>query len=134
MEENEKMFNTLLDRENFITSMLEFIKSKYDLVNTQIFIFGSFLTEEFKPGESDIDIGIYSEDEVKMYDIKVDLEVYLDKFDIKYDIVIMHLSKHLWINVPILLYGKQLTSYQDSKLIDYLMEMIEEWGYSPAEK
>ena len=41
MEENEKMFNTLLDRENFITSMLEFIKSKYDLVNTQIFIFGS---------------------------------------------------------------------------------------------
>lgn len=106
MEENEKMFSTLLDRENFLTSMLEFIKYKYDLVNTQIFIFGSFLTEEFKPGESDIDIGIYSEDEVKMYDIKVDLEIYLDKFDIKYDIVIMHLSKHLWINIPILLYGK----------------------------
>lgn len=118
------MFENLQDREKFVNSMMQFIKSKYDLADTQIFIFGSFLTDEFKPGKSDIDIGIYSENEVKMYDLKVDIENYLDKYNLEHDIVIMHLNKKLWINIPIMVYGKQLTEYYSEELFEYLVEMI----------
>lgn len=128
------MFENLQDREKFVNSMMQFIKSKYDLADTQIFIFGSFLTDEFKPGKSDIDIGIYSENEVKMYDLKVDIENYLDNFNIKNDIVIMHLNKKLWINIPIMVYGKQLTEYYSEKLFEYLVEMINEQGFNPIQK
>lgn len=128
------MLTTLEDRENFVNTVLNFIKSKYDLSDTQIFVFGSFLTEDYKDGESDIDMGVYSEDETKMYDIKIDLDKYLNNFNLKHDIVIMHLNKNLWINIPIMTYGKQLTSYESEKLFDYLLSMIKKWGFNPADK
>ena len=69
-----------------------------------------------------------------MYDIEIDLNNYLDKYDIGHDIVIMHLNKNLWINIPIITYGEQLTSYESEKLFEYLVEMIKIWGFNPAEK
>jgi RimJ/RimL family protein N-acetyltransferase/predicted nucleotidyltransferase len=126
--------NTLENRELFVSNMLNFLSEKYDLSDTQIFVFGSFLTEEFIYGKSDIDIGIYSEDEDKMYYIKFELKNYLEKFNLEYDIVIMHLSKELWINIPIMTYGRQLTSYENDNLVNYLIEMVQIWGFNPAEK
>lgn len=128
------MLETINSRKEFVNNMLNYIKSKYDLVDTQIFIFGSFLTDDYVPFKSDIDIGIYSENETKMYDIKYDLEEYLNENNLKHDIVIMHLSKNLWINIPILTYGKQLTSYESESLFNYLLEMIQKWGFNPLEK
>lgn len=128
------MLTMLEDRENFVNTVLNFIKSKYDLSDTQIFVFGSFLTEDYKDGESDIDIGVYSEDETKMYDIQYDLDKYLNNFNLKHDIVIMHLSNNLWINIPIMTYGKQLTSYESENLFNYLLSMIKKWGFNPADK
>lgn len=128
------MLNTLDNREKFIESMICFLSQKYDLSDTQVFVFGSFLTNEFVPGKSDIDIGVYSENETKMYDIKIELDKYLSKFNIEHDIVIMHLNSNLWINIPIMTYGKQLTSYESESLFNYLLDMINKWGFNPAEK
>lgn len=128
------MLEIMKDREKFANEMLDFIKERYDLSDTQIFIFGSFLTQDFVPAESDIDIGVYSENETKMYDIKNDLSIYLDNAGIEYDIVIMHLNENLWINIPILTYGKPLTPYEDDKLADYLLKMVEKWGFNPLDK
>lgn len=128
------MLETINSRKEFVNNMLNYIKSKYDLADTQIFIFGSFLTDDYVPFKSYIDIGIYSENETKMYDIKYDLEEYLNENNLKHDIVIMHLSKNLWINITILTYGKQLTSYESERLFNYLLEMIQKWGFNPLEK
>lgn len=133
-ERSESMLNTLDNREKFIESMICFLSQKYDLSDTQVFVFGSFLTNEFVPGKSDIDIGVYSENETKMYDIKIELDKYLSKFNIEHDIVIMHLNSNLWINIPIMTYGKQLTSYESESLFNYLLDMINKWGFNPAEK
>lgn len=123
------MFNTLESRNDFVDKMLQHLKDKFDLSDTQIFVFGSFLTEDFEPGISDIDIGVYSENETKMYDIQCDLDIYIDKFNLKHDIVIMHLSDKLWINIPIMTYGKQLTQYENEDLFNYLLEMVKKYGF-----
>lgn len=128
------MLTTLEERKKFINSMMTFLSNKYNLSDTQIFVFGSFLTNEYEPGKSDIDIGIYCENETKMYDIECDLDIYFDKYKLKHDIVIMHLNKNLWINIPILTYGKPLTTYEDEKLFNYLVDMIKRWGFSPQER
>ena len=128
------MVNTLIDREAFINDMMVFLNSKYDLNDTQIFVFGSFLSDDFVPGKSDIDIGVYSEDETKMYDIECDLGKYLDRYNLKHDIVIMHLNINLWINIPIMTYGKQLTDYESEHLFNYLLNMVQRWGFNPLDK
>lgn len=121
--------NTLQQREKFIANLFNFLKEKFDLTDTQIFIFGSFLTENFIPGKSDIDIGIYSENTVKAYDIHYELSTYLDTFNLKHDIVIMELNSLLTINIPIMVYGKPLTNYNNLKLLPYLKSMIAKYGF-----
>lgn len=128
------MFNTLESRNNFVDKMLKHLKENFDLSDTQIFVFGSFLTEDFEPGISDIDIGVYSEDETKMYDIQCDLDIYLDRFNLKHDIVVMNLSDKLWINIPIMTYGKQLTQYENEDLFNYLLKMVKKYGFNPIER
>lgn len=128
------MLQTLASREKFVNDLLEFVKCKYDLCDTQIFIFGSFLTDDYEPGKSDIDIGVYSEKEAKMYNIQLDIDLYLNEKGIKHDIVIMDLHDKLWINIPIMMYGKELTPYESEEMFVYLCKMIDKWGYNPAEK
>ncbi len=121
------MLDTLNERKQYITNLKNYLSNKYDLSDTQIFIFGSFATEDFDPYKSDIDIGIFSEDEAKMYDIQYDLDNYIN---IKHDIVIMQLSDKLLINIPIMIYGETLTDYTSDKLLNYLKKMIEKYGFA----
>lgn len=125
---------TLQQRKNFTYRLKKMLSTKFDLSDTQIFIFGSFLTNEFKPYKSDIDIGVYSENVAKMYDIKHELDMYLDKYNLKHDIVIMQLHPQMWINIPIMIYGKQLTNYENPILLEYLLSMVEQWGTDPIQK
>lgn len=122
------MFETLQQREDFTTSIFEFLKSRFDLSDTQVFIFGSFLTDDFIPGKSDIDIGIYSENREKALDIQYELDMYLKEKQIKHDIVDMELHDKLLINIPIMTYGKALTDYESEKMFKYLVEMIKKHG------
>lgn len=123
------MLNTLENRENFVNELYKHLSKKFDLSSSQIFIFGSFLTDEYIDGKSDIDIGVYSTNETTMYDIRCELDVYLSERDIPHDIVLMHLNDKLKINIPIMVYGKMLTSYKGNELLDYLVSMIKQYGF-----
>ena len=126
------MLNTLKQRELFVEQMKENLEKEVSLDNVQLFVFGSFLTEDYDINTSDIDIGVYSSDEIKMYDVQYFLDRYLENKGMKHDIVIMHLSDKLWINIPIMTYGKQLTSFEDTKMFAYLVNMIEKYGFNPT--
>lgn len=125
--------DTLNERKQYIDLLKSKLQEKINLDNVQIFVFGSFLTSEFIPGKSDIDIGIYSPDEMKMYDIKYELEKILDADKLMYDIIIMELNDKLWINIPIMVYGKAITSFEDNNLFEYLKKMINKWSFNPLE-
>lgn len=49
--------NTLDERQAFIERLKKAIIALYDVSDIQIFVFGSFLTDDFKPGVSDIEYG-----------------------------------------------------------------------------
>ena len=123
------MLNTLAERKKFVADIIELLNSKFDLSDTQIFVFGSFLTDDFIPEKSDIDIGVYSENETKMYDIQYELSKYLTEVGINFDIVIMTLSQKLLINIPIMVHGTSFTNYDNTKLLPYLKSMIDKYGF-----
>lgn len=44
------VLKTLAERKAFIERLRKAVISMYDVSNVQIFVFGSFLTEDFRPG------------------------------------------------------------------------------------
>lgn len=71
------MLNTLENRIKYLATISEKIQTLdlHDDIN--LFVFGSFITNNFKLGESDIDIAIYSKNVIDYLDI---LELLQDEF------------------------------------------------------
>ncbi len=123
------MLKTLAKRKAFIERLRKAVISMYDVSNVQIFVFGSFLTKDFKPGISDIDLGIYCPDNEKKCDIIFFLSQLFDVIELEHDIVDITLSEYALINVPILVYGTTLFDYLPNKLFEYLTMMIQKYGF-----
>ena len=58
-----------------------------------VFIFGSYITNSYVEGKSDIDIAIYSDDFKKYLQVSVFIEAYLYKLGVKQDIFYINTSK-----------------------------------------
>lgn len=129
-ERMKRNVSTLKKREQIVEDISTFLHSKFDLSDTQIFIFGSFLRDDFIPG-SDIDIGIYSEDESKEWEIYADLDIYLNEIRLKHDLIKMELNEKMLINIPIIIYGKTLTEYESEDMFKYISDMVQKHGTGP---
>lgn len=121
--------NTLDERQAFIERLKKAIIALYDVSDIQIFVFGSFLTDDFKPGVSDIDLGIYCPDNEKKCDIMFFLSQLFDVVGIKSDIVDITMSQYALINIPILVYGVTLFDYMPDELFQYLTKMVQKYGF-----
>ena len=86
------MFETLIDRRNYVEELKRKIEQKFTENNYQVFIFGSFLTEDYITNESDIDIGVYCESIAMAIEMKHFIEKELEDIQLKNDIIIMELT------------------------------------------
>lgn len=126
------MFNTLEGREKFVNNLKNDILQQFTNSNYQIWIFGSFLTDEYVYGESDIDIGIFCDDISELCDIYDWIDNHLNKENIEHDLVIVELDNdRYYMNIPIMLYGKPIMEYFTDKFIDNLKHLINIWGTDP---
>lgn len=121
--------NTLEERQAFVQKLKTELEQKMDLSNIQVYVFGSFLTEDYIPRKSDIDIGVYSPEEVKMYDAEYELDMLLNDVNLPHDIVIMYYDDRMLINIAIMVYGKTLTDYRDEKALPYIFSMVQKYGF-----
>ena len=114
-------------RKRFVEQFQKELLFKFALPNYQVWIFGSFLTDEFD-GDSDIDIGVYCEDLDLLMKIYQYIDEYMTWYGLDHDIVIVEMKKSHYINVPILMHGKALTEYAGSEWQEYVGEMAALWG------
>ena len=128
------MFETLIDRRNYVEELKRKIEQKFTENNYQVFIFGSFLTEDYITNESDIDIGVYCESIAMAIEMKHFIEKELEDIQLKNDIIIMELTDDSYMNIPIFMYGQPLFSYMRDEFIDNLKSLITKWGTNPFEK
>ncbi len=123
-------------RKQFVEQFQKELLYKFAVPNYQVWIFGSFLTDEFD-GDSDIDIGIYCENLGLLMEIYHYIDEYMNWYGLDHDIVIVEMKKSHYINIPILMYGKPLTEYAPDSWKQYTQEMAAMWGaerLSRAEK
>jgi Nucleotidyltransferase domain. len=124
---------TIIQRRAIADKLKQELFTKFDVDRFQVFIFGSFLTDDYSV-DSDVDIGIYSEDIRLRNDVYVYVQRFFKKFRIKADIIEMDLSEKMYINISIMVYGEGLTDFCPNYFIDYIKRMVDIWGYDPVSK
>ncbi len=123
-------------RKQFVERFQKELLLKFAVPNYQVWIFGSFLTDEFD-ADSDIDVGVYCEDLGLLMELYHYIDEYMTWYGLEHDIVIVEMKKSHHINVPILMHGKTLTEYTSDSWQQYVQEMVQIWGsarLSRAEK
>ncbi len=118
---------TLDARKQFVEQFQKELLLKFAVPNYQVWIFGSFLTDEFD-ADSDIDIGVYCEDLGLLMELYHYIDEYMTWYGLDHDIVIVEMKKNHYINIPILVHGKALTGYTDEKWEVYKKDMVAIWG------
>lgn len=123
-------YNTLEKRIEFVEKFRQELVSQFAVQTYQVWIFGSFLTEEYN-SSSDIDIGVYCDDSHMLMDIYEFIDNYMSLHALEHDIVIVEFIKSHYINIPIIMNGKALTEYEPDNWLEYMTEMISTWGTNP---
>lgn len=126
------MFSTLDERKEFVEQMKHNILMQFPDNDYQIWVFGSFLTDEYVSGESDIDIGIFCDNTSKLNDIYGWIDDYLNKEKLAHDLVVVELDNdNSYMNIPIMFYGKPVMEYFTEKFIDNIKHLVSIWGTNP---
>ncbi len=76
----------LNNRLQIIKELQRELVCKYGADDYNVFLFGSFLTERFVDGKSDVDIAVYTKDLTRYTKIACTIEEFFDKRKIKSDI------------------------------------------------
>ena len=78
------MFETLEKRYEFVHLLGDYVTSRFS-ETYNIFVFGSFLTDDFVQDKSDIDLGIYTEK--KISDLDDIIEEFLSNYNLDHDTI-----------------------------------------------
>lgn len=127
------MLETLKQRKEYVEKFKNDLKNEFPHIDYQVWIFGSFLTEEYNQ-YSDMDVSIYCDNVEALFDITDFINDYLSRDNIEHDIIIFEFNKNHYINIPIICYGTALTEYEPPHWLEYIKEMISIWGMNPMNK
>lgn len=79
-------FNTLTKRKHFIENLNKYVNENFT-ANYNLFVFGSFLTEDFLPGKSDLDLAIYTDQDIMELDFVV--QDFLSNYSLQCDTILI---------------------------------------------
>lgn len=100
-------------------------KLQHELVNNfgyevyNVFVFGSFLTERYKEGVSDIDLAVYTESVSKYIDIADYILDFFKQYSIKVDILYVDINTIAPIYYAPLDSPAKFTNYYPAKLQEF---------------
>ncbi len=110
---------SLLKRLQFARNLQKKVLNKFGKNNYTVFLFGSFLTERFVEGKSDIDIAIYTPDFSQYLKISCFLEDLLMETSIPFDIFYIDLDCPDAVFYAPLSSPAMFTEYYPKKLEDF---------------
>lgn len=109
------------------------LKEQYPEEDYNIFVFGSYIRNDFKDGKSDIDLVLYCQDFRKRDQIAVFLEQYF-KDILPCDILQYFYSPSATIFYPAITRGMPLTDYYPDQLVGELYYLRRYYSKEQAEK
>lgn len=124
------IFDTWDARKSFLVRFQKVLHSKFGVDDYNVFIFGSFLRDDYKPKESDIDLALFCPDSIKHVELQCFIEDYLHRLDIPFDLISIHLwQKGEFIDIMPLQLNVGITDYRPEDLDIYLRMLKHDYVY-----
>lgn len=119
------IFETWESRCEFLEQLQNDITSTFTRDDYNIFLFGSFMRDDYDPYNSDIDLAIYTKDYLLYLDVLNYLEDYLNSRDIRYSIIrIDESNTKAFVAIDPLCHNVGVTSFFPEILKTYMLELI----------
>lgn len=115
------------DRLHILNELNVHLVSRFGEDDYNIFVFGSFLTPDFVPGKSDLDLAVYCQDSRKSLQIECAIEDFLKKYDFPVQIMRISLQDRFWVFLAPLFCGVEFTEYFPDELRTYALRLMRDY-------
>lgn len=117
-------FYTWKERCDFAAQMQSDLTARFGEDEYNVFLFGSFLREDYDPESSDIDLALYAKDFILLLDIRTFIENYLEERDIPYSIIQLNENdEYAFVALDALWKNVSVTDYFPESLLTYKIEL-----------
>lgn len=110
------MLETWKERRELLLKFCEKLQSQFTEENYNIFVFGSYVRNDFRPGDSDIDLVVYCPDDEKREKLAQFARDYFQNYGLDSDVLPYYFSPNATIFYPAILNGIKLTDYYPLQL------------------
>ena len=118
--EIKMQFQNWEDRRKFLGELQDAIGEQFGFENYKVYVFGSFITEQYRDGESDIDIAVYSPQWELMREIVDFIHEYMERIKFPCDVILIDVShRHAYVDLEPLLHGIAFTDFTTEDLEIY---------------
>lgn len=108
------------DRKKFLLGLSKAVEKSFTDKKYNIFVFGSFLRDDYDPDTSDLDLAVYADSTALTFDIVTFLEQYLEEKDIPFDIMEIFTDQYdAYVVVDPLGTNVTFTDYYPDELREY---------------
>ena len=116
--------STLEKRKTFLTGFKETLSEKFKDVDYNVFIFGSFVTDKFKPDKSDIDVAVFCKDVRVGVKISNFVEKYCSEvLAIDCDVLLIDTGMDAFVDIDACTSRYKMTDYFPVDLQEYIANL-----------
>ena len=118
------ILKTWEDRKRYLADFQQALLDRFGENNYNVFVFGSILRDDYKPGVSDVDVAIYSENLVLRIEVEEFCQDYFKKDDMKSSIIHIDTEeRYAFVAISPLRLNVCVTDYYPQELKDYLIQL-----------
>lgn len=118
------ILETWEDRKKYLADFQQALLNRFGEENYNVFLFGSILRDDYKPGISDIDLAIYANNLVLRIEIEEFCKDYFEKSMMKSSIIHINLEeRYAFVAITPLRLNVCVTDYYPQELKDYLLQL-----------
>lgn len=119
------IFNTWEERTDFLSDLQDDVVSEFGTDGYNVFVFGSFITDKYQPGESDIDLAVYADDYRVARDVMDFLDDYLQQKEVPHSLILIDVNqKYAFVAIDPLRLNIGCTGYFPEELRRYEVQLV----------
>ena len=129
------ILNTWEDRTNYLERMQNYLVSKFGSDHYNVFIFGSILRDDYKPGKSGIDVAVYADNYALELDVCIALETFFKETEMDSSILQISISqKNAFVILSPLSLNVSVTDFYPEELVNYRRQLARRWFWYNEDK
>lgn len=118
-------FYTWEERTDFLSKLQDDVVAQFGTDGYNVFVFGSFISNSYRPGESDIDLAVYADNYKFAREVMEFLDDYLQQKNVPHSLILIDVNqKYAFIALEPLRLNIGCTGYFPEELRTYEVQLV----------